>query len=108
MGVKLSQLGSKKREAQVEYGDDIVAITYLPGKFTPRVEARLNEAQAENKTSQEVAQVLSEVLVRWDVLDDNGKPLKPTAELMMDMPLSFLTIIAKTLGEDMSPNAKSA
>ena len=108
MGVKLSQIGKKQREALVEYDDEIIAIVYRPGKFTPRVEAKLNEAQEQGKVSQRVAQVLSEALISWDVLDDDGKPLTPNVDLMMDLPLSFLTAITSAIGEDLRPNEVSA
>jgi len=107
MPIKLSQVGARRKSASVEYDGETVDFVYKPSAFTPRVEARLNEAQVESTVSQEVAQVLSEVLVSWDVLGDDGKPLNPDIDLLMEMPLDFLTSITQALGDDMRPKEQS-
>lgn len=107
MPLKLSQIGMAERQTSLTYDGEKVGITYRPGKFTPRVEARLNEAQAESQVSQEVARVLADVLASWDVIDDDGKTLKPTVDLLMEMPLDFLTALATAVGEDMGPKSQN-
>lgn len=107
MPIKLSKIGAKTRKTTATYDGDEVALTYRPGAFTPRVEARLSEAQEEGRVSQEVAAVLADVLVSWDVLDEDGKPLKPTAELLMDFPIDFLVGVTEAIGEDMRPKEKN-
>ena len=51
--------------------------------------------------------MLADVLVNWDVLDEDGKPMEPTAELLMDFPVDFLVGVTEAIGEDMRPKGKS-
>lgn len=108
MAIKLSQIGAKTRTVTMEYEGEPVALVYRPGKFTPRIEARLNEAQSEGRVSQEVAAVLADVLASWDVLGDDGKPVKPTTELLMEFPVDFLNLVSQAVAGDMRPKEPSA
>ena len=108
MPIRLSQVGKQQKTATVAYDGETVDIVYRPGAFTPRVEARINEAQKDSTVSQELAQILSEVIISWDVLDDDGQPLPPTIDLLMDLPLAFLSAVSVGIGEDMRPEGQSA
>jgi len=107
MAIKLSQIGTKTRTVTAAYDGDEVTLTYRPGAFTPRIEARLSEAQEQGRVSQEVAAVLADVLVSWEVLDDEGNALEPMAELLMDFPVDFLIAVTNAISEDMRPKGGS-
>lgn len=106
MPMKLSQIGAQQRTLTVEYFGESVDVTYIPKNITPHTGAELRDAQ-EDGDALIVAKMLAKTLVDWDVLGDDGKPMKPTEELLAEMPSSFLGAILAAISEDSVPNRKS-
>jgi hypothetical protein len=100
MPVSLSELQSNVRSIVVEYDNDKVAITYKP--------AMLTAASSAEFTKQGVVAQLETLLVSWDVLDEKGKALPVSTELLNQMPGRFLTHLVNAINEDMRPNSTRA
>jgi len=105
MPIKLSEMGAKQKTATVSYLGETVNIVYRPAVITPRHEAQLSEQSGQKAIEGLVAQLV-EIVVSWDVLGADGKPLKPTTELLMEMPSNFLLAVMDAIREDSAPNPR--
>ncbi|MBP8291935.1 MAG: hypothetical protein KAX65_04130 [Caldilineaceae bacterium] len=119
MPVKLKDLKKATKKTTFPYGADSVTLTYRPAAITPRVqfvagalvalsgkqvdlaglapEARNAIVQERMAASSEAIgdylDMLTEIIVTWDVLGDDGKPLPVTADIMADFPYEFINAL---------------
>lgn len=106
MPISLSRMQSNTQTISIPYFEDTVSITYKPSEMTPVVEAQIREAS--NAGDEKVMlEVLSRLVVSWDVLDEKEKPIPVTAKTMATMPSAFLTAIFTGIRDDMVPKAKT-
>ncbi len=108
MPVRIGNLVRDRRTVTIPIDDETITITYRPGGFTPDTEDRLREYADDQRGGAALVAMLADVLVEWDVLDDDGKPLRPTAENLRRLPTMFLGQVAQVIAEDMRPNPQSA
>ena len=110
MPIRLSDLAAQRREIEVPFDEETVTVTYLPGKMTMQMQQRANQAMTmpADSGNRELAEILCELVVGWDVLGDDGLALAVTPETMSLLPLRFVTVLTKALFADINPNAKSA
>lgn len=107
MAVKLGDLSAKTRTVTVSYEGETVAVDYLPGRVTMAVQARMDAAQSMSAgtANQELTSVLTEILAGWDILDEDGERLPVTADLVRQLPVTFLAALTMAIFEDLRPNA---
>lgn len=98
MPISLAELQSNLRTLVIDYDGEKVQVVYRPGILTP--------ATNDDFAKQSVVEQLETLLVSWDVLDDKGKPLPVTTDLLNQLPGRFLAHIAAEISGDMRPNAK--
>jgi hypothetical protein len=87
--VKVGSLSSetKRVEVPVGAGGEKVGVVYRPGLLTPNSVGRMLDKDAEEI---EVRKLLEEVLVSWEIEQNDGTDLPTTVEAMGDLPLGFL------------------
>lgn len=102
MGVRLSDLTSRIKEASLEYDGEQVAFAYRPHAFTMEVSDQVAEATAKDDLGT-VSALLEPIVDWWDVLDDQDQRIPPTADNMRRFPLSFLLKIMDAITADSSP-----
>lgn len=107
MPIQLSQLKANTRSVVVAYYDDTVTVRYQPSVLTPNREAAI-KATAADSDNTALLETIADLVVEWDVLDAEGKPLPRTVDVLRDLPSAFLMTIFQAIGEDMAPKAKSA
>ena len=107
MPIQLSQLKANTRTVVVAYYDDTVTVRYQPSVLTPNREAAIKAAASDNDNTA-MLEAISEMVLEWDVLGDEGKPLPRTVDVLRELPNAFLTAIFQSIGEDMAPKARSA
>ncbi len=108
MPIRISNLVRDRRMVTIPIDDETVTITYRPGGFTPETEDRLRTFADDQRGGAALVALLADCLIDWDVLDDDGKPLRPTAENLRRLPMVFLSQVAQAIAEDMRPNLSSA
>lgn len=91
--MKLSDLKAATKKLTVPLGGEVLTISYRPGAIT------LSAAY-----SDDIAQVLSQVLAGWDLEDDDGKTYPTTREALMNLPIDFLARVVRAILEDAAPN----
>lgn len=82
--------------------DESLTLTYRPRAYTATTEAAFQAAMAENRTSEAVVQMLSVMMVSWDLMDDSGEPLPTDAATLRDVPTEILGLAITAIMEDMS------
>jgi len=108
MPIKLAALTRATRTVPVDSEGLAVSLTYAPGKLTPAVEARLNDANEHNRPASGVADELANIITGWDILGDDGKPVAISADQLHEFPTRFLLACVQAIGSDARPNAVSA
>lgn len=101
----LSKLGAR-RTVSVTYDGETIEVTFKPAVVNADWQERIQGLEKNDQTG--YLKLLAEVLVAWDVLDDEGQPLPPTAELMRQFPTDLLYEVAWTIFESLAPNGRAA
>jgi hypothetical protein len=108
MGVKVSTLAKVVEDAQMRVGpgeEDVVNIRYRPGALTLGALKRLESAAASKDFKPDVFEdLLTPILVSWDLLQDDGTPLPITAEGLDQLPLEFIGELISTLNTATKPD----
>lgn len=100
MPITLTDLQGNTRTLTVEYDGDTVTIVYRPGAITP--------SSSQDFSRQTTADQLLELLVSWDVLDDKGKALPVSKDLLDTLPARFLAHLVSAIVGDLRPNVRRA
>lgn len=100
---KLSDLrrGTTKLTAVFRLGDHEVELT-LDVALDRFVESELNERFARAKTNEELREILADIIVGWDLTDDNGEPLPITPETLAELPLPIIRDLWVLIGEHLT------
>lgn len=98
MPIGLAELQSNTRTLSVDYDGETVTIVYRPGVLTP--------ATSDEFGKQATVEQLETMLVSWDVLDEKGKALPVSRELLDALPARFLAHLSGAILGDMRPNAR--
>ncbi len=101
MPITLDNLKQDRRTCTVEYGGETASLTYRPSGYTPEVEDRFQTFIESSRSANGFAGFLANILVEWDVLDDNGKMFPITLEDLRTLPARFLTSVVNAITADM-------
>lgn len=88
MAVTLSQIMDETADGVATVGDLEIGFTYRPNAVTVDMAMKLAEEKID------VIDLLSEVLVSWDVVQTEGEDFPPTAENMRLVPVPLITAIS--------------
>lgn len=95
--MKLSSLTSGTRTIHMDYDGEDLEVTYRASEFTAKM-----------ATSDELGdgpvELLVRLLVTWDVLDEQGDRLEPTADVLRSLPIRFLNYVVAAIAEDSAPD----
>ena len=85
-----------------------VTATYRPGALTPSTQDKVMGLMETNRELVGFAKVLSQVLVGWDLQDDDGNPYPLTEGALGDLPGHFLADVVNAFFEQQRPNDKKS
>lgn len=110
MAVRLSQIKGETRTVRIDFGDEgDLNITFRPGGITPAREEELQVEEAEGRGLRALIGLLCEVIVEWDLLDENGAPFPLDVEaLMQSIPADLFQQVFLAIGEAAAPGEPSA
>ena len=104
--VKLSQLG-RRREVHLDYDGEEIIIGFRPAAINDLWLNRLRQLDDNDRTG--YAQLLAEVLVDWNLVDEGGQTITPSAEILQILPADLTAQIVMAVMESLSPRpTKSA
>lgn len=103
MPLNLGNIKNDKRTLNINtmWGD--CEVTYKPSALTPTIEDELRAAD----DTRVLIDVLCDMLMAWDVVDEDGQPLPLTPEVLSTIPNALLGAIMQGCREDMIPKPKS-
>lgn len=104
MPISIADLVVGKRKLSVTFPEGTLNITYDPNKINVKSESEMIELRAEGRTLGSLAAQLANVIVEWDVVDDKGKPIAPTAEAIQSLGYSVMVFLNRKIAEDFYPD----
>lgn len=105
MPISINHIKEQVRSIFVEYAGETATIIYYPHKVTKSLIREV--AALEGDGVDRLIEQLVRIVHAWEVLDDDGHPLPPTAEVMAEFPLDFLTAIMRAINEASVPGEGS-
>lgn len=103
MSIKLAALAGRTDSTDVHFQGETCTIEYRPNWMTPERQAEMTAAQDAQQTTDGFLDLVTGLIVSWDVLDDAGEPLPVTADVARTLPFSFLTAVVVAAGEATRP-----
>lgn len=104
MPIRLSALTADRRHITIPFGDDTMALSYRPSAVNAVQEARELEERAAGRHLMAQARSLAEIIISWDVLDDDGQALPVSAEVVAQLGLDVVSKITRAILGDLLPN----
>ncbi|MGI6376429.1 MAG: hypothetical protein GX601_06710 [Anaerolineales bacterium] len=103
--MRLSDLG-RERTISVQYEGAAIAVTFSPKAANAEwLEQMASDADERSKS---FVELLADVLVHWDVEDDDGQPLPPTAQILRQVPFDLLNLLGEQILESLAPKKANA
>lgn len=100
MPISLSALKSGERTLLFEYDGESAEVTYRVSSYTPELEQAVAEKLESGLPASSTAVILAELLIDWDVVDENGERLPTDYATVSRFPMDFLTALLTTISED--------
>ncbi len=100
MPISIQKLAEARRTVTFKFLGEDVAFEYKLGALNS-----VDTAATDEETT--LHDLLGRILVRWDVLDEQGQEIPPTAEAMRQhrLPTPFLRAVQEALLDDANPNS---
>lgn len=103
MTIKMAALAGRTASTEVHFQGETCAVEFRPNWMTPERQATLTAAEQAGQVSDSFLDLVTGMIVSWDVLDENGGPLPVTKELAATLPYSFLSAVLVAAGEASKP-----
>lgn len=104
----MSALAANRRTVKVMFGEEALSVVYKPSAINAKQEARENEERAEGKHILSAARSLAEIIHAWDLVDDNGKLVPVSEDVLSGLGLDVLRTITREIITDALPNRTTA
>lgn len=99
---KASSLINERCSLSFAYHGEQVALVYRP--YSQALQDTALAGTGGEWTQDSLAPFLAQILLEWDLLEDDGSPYALTVEKLRVLPLLFLAAVASAIGEDMRPH----
>lgn len=108
MPIRLSALTADRRTVKVPFGDDTLSLVYKPSAINAVQEARELEEREKGRHLLAQARSLSEIILSWDLVDDDAKPLPVSEDAIATFGLDVVSKITRSILDDLLPNRTTA
>lgn len=108
MPVRLSALTADRRTIKVPFGEDTLTLTYKPSAINAVQEARELEDREKGLHLMAQARSLAEIIVSWDLQDDDGAAVPVSAEVLSQLGLDVTSALTRAILDDLLPNRTTA
>jgi hypothetical protein len=103
MGIKLSDIARHTKTIKVgfEGTDEQLTVVTNPNAMTPRKEAAFQAAaKTDDDAGDATLGMLSTVLVRWDLVDDDGQQIPVSVEGLRDVPNPIILAVLRAMSKE--------
>lgn len=108
MPISISALTANRRTLDIDFSGETLRVTYRPAAINAAQEARELEDKADGKHVLSVIRTITETVVSWDLMGDDGQPLPLTEDALMPLGIDILSTITTALVRDALPNRTTA
>lgn len=105
---KLSHLIKDSRPLTVDFDGQPLAIIYRPSAVTPTHHDETMDLLEKQRVGSALARTVSNILISWDLTDENGKPYPVTEKALRDLPMQLLSKVSVAIQDDIAPNAQKS
>lgn len=107
MALRVGSLSANTATVSIEVGDETLNVVYKPSGLTPETEDALYELADAQRGGATLIAFLQDMLVSWDLLGEDDKPLPVNEATLRSLPVLFLSQIVEAISNDMRPNLPS-
>lgn len=107
MAVKIKEMMGRTKTVTVEWDGESVDVSYFHNVVTPALMEEVVKA-AEKEDLSVLGVSLEPVLDWWDVLQEDGSRLGTSADIIRQVPMSFLNAVQRAIQEDQNPPEESS
>lgn len=106
MPIKLADLAKQVSTITVRFAglEDVLSVRYSPHRMTPLKEMAFLDAVRSDEATRATVELLADVVVGWDLLDDDGRPLPTDYATLSGMPSALLMAVMHALGQERNAN----
>lgn len=101
---RLGEIVADRATVAVPFGDSALRVTYRPKVVTPAFQRAALVSQRTQDVDTALCRPLAQLIASWDLTDDDGTPIEPTAEAFMLLPATLLLTVLDAITTDMAPN----
>ena len=94
---KLEALTRDTAKVSIPFGPEKLTVEYRPGALTSALIAQLTNVDPEAEMAAAVLEPMSRLLVSWDLLYDDERPIPTTVDGLKRVPLTVLTTVAEAV-----------
>lgn len=91
MAIKLSDLKKRTKKVSIDFQKDTLEIEYYINVITP----------AFLRAKMEIPEQLTEAIAGWDLVDDAGKVIPVSLDVMVGLPVEMQTVLINAITNDM-------
>jgi hypothetical protein len=102
MPINLSDLKKDERTCTVDFGEESGEVTYRPSAYTPETEDAYQREIEKRRPSGGAADLVSRLVISWDVIDDHGEQVPVSLEILRGMPSEFLFSVIAAIIKDLN------
>lgn len=105
---KLDALTRDTDSVAIPFGSDTLTVQYRPGALTTELVEALQGAETATAPAAAVLEPLARLLVSWDLLDDDERPIPTTVQGLRGVPLSILARVAEAVASALAQPVTAA
>ena len=107
MPTSLAEFRQDTKRITVTIGAHQLTVTYRQHAYTPEIEEAFATARELQRQSHALFWLARELIVEWDLLDDDRRPLPLDPEHLRKVPLDIFEAIFAAIRQDTIPNEGS-
>ncbi len=104
MPISIAALAANRRTVNIDFDGDTLKVVYRPSAINAAQEHRELEDKAVGKYVLSIIHTLTETIVSWDLLGDDGQPLPLTEDALKPLGIDILSKISSAIIADALPN----
>lgn len=102
--IRVSALTADRRPVAIPIGGDTLNLTYKPSAINAVQEARELEEREKGRHLLAQARSLSEIILSWDLLDDEGQALPVSSDVIATFGIDIVSKLTRAILDDLLPN----
>lgn len=104
MPVEISKIMNRKHRVVVPFDSERLNVVYRP--YSANIERKALEKTDGRWDNASLVYLLNQILIEWDLQDEDGQPYATTIEALEVLPTTLLMQVFQSIAEAMKPKAE--